>query len=109
VIASANIAMRLVVQQGTVEGEARVVLCRVCAGSVAPVPQRLTGVEGLLEATSPALLASDQVLLALRQLLDAEIRPISDVRGSDWYKRRVVELALVEFLESVAGHYGQEV
>jgi len=69
---------------------------RVAAGAVAPTPQRLAGVEALLEGArvTPALIADAAKLAA------ASVQPIDDIRTSARYRRRIVgvyvERALTE-------------
>lgn len=70
------------------------VLTHMCiaAGGVAPVPQRCVKTEDALRAAWPS---SDAVTRA-RQVLEAEIAPIDDVRASARFRRRVAGNLLVE-------------
>jgi carbon-monoxide dehydrogenase medium subunit len=72
---------------------------RVAAGSVAPIPLRLKTVEELLRGRLP----DDPLLEAAQRAVQEEIRPISDVRTSEEYRRSVTAAlfrdALVEALE----------
>jgi xanthine dehydrogenase small subunit len=102
-IASVNTAVYL-----RLEGR-RVREARLAAGGVAPVPlllsrasERLSGREAGPEALGQALAES----LALAQ---EEIAPISDVRGSAQYKRRLLKHLLVaSFLRLLPEAFGVE-
>lgn len=102
VIASANFAACVRVESGVV------VECRLAAGSVAPRPIRLNDVETLLLGEPVSRFSDSTYRKAVASKLDETIRPISDVRGSNWYKNRVVELALLDLLSWVASG-GREV
>ncbi len=81
------------------------VIREACAavGSVAPVPLRLSATEALLTGKKAAGLDLEAVLASV----DAEIAPISDVRASLEYRRRVTRSlfadALAEALAAKAG------
>lgn len=72
---------------------------RVAAGSVAPIPLRLKKVEEMLRGRVP----DGPLLDAVRRAVQEEIRPISDVRTSEEYRRSVIAAlfrdALAEALE----------
>ena len=72
---------------------------RVAAGSVAPIPLRLKKVEELLRDRVP----DGSLLEAAKRAVQEEIRPISDVRTSEEYRRSVTAAlfrdALAEALE----------
>jgi xanthine dehydrogenase small subunit len=90
-IASVNSAMVLEAADG------HIVKARVSAGGVAPIP--------LLLSESSAWLAgrplSPETVDALTRRADAEIAPISDVRGTADYKRRLLRrLVIAHFVES---------
>ena len=63
----------------------RCVSCRIALGAVAPLPLRIKGAEELLggKQMDPALL--DEAAASV----SAEIRPISDVRSTETYRRQV--------------------
>ena len=63
----------------------RCVACRIALGAVAPVPMRIKGAEKLLNGSQidPDLL--DEAAASV----SAEIRPISDVRSTEAYRRQV--------------------
>jgi carbon-monoxide dehydrogenase medium subunit len=63
----------------------RCVACRIALGAVAPVPMRIKGAEKLLSGSQidPDLL--DEAAASV----SAEIRPISDVRSTEAYRRQV--------------------
>ncbi len=57
---------------------------RVALGAVAPTPIRQRSLEGLLENCKIKNL--DEKLPFVREILGREVRPISDVRASAWYR-----------------------
>ena len=81
------------VSNGAVDG------VRIAAGSVAPVPLRLRGTEGVIRGRTldPALLRS------ARAAAISEIRPISDIRSTATYRAAVLGNLIVEFLQKLAG------
>ena len=80
------------------EGE-RCRKARVAAGSVAPVPLRLQKVEVLLEgqALSPEL--ADQA----QRIASESVAPISDVRGSEEYRRQIVGVYVKRGIAQILG------
>jgi len=77
------------------ESSGRIEEIRVAAGSVAPVPLRLEATEGLLRGQ-----AAEQELLDQAQAAAArEVRPITDVRTTETYRRRVISALFREALE----------
>jgi len=58
---------------------------RIAAGSVAPIPLRLRKAEELLRGSVPG----EPLLRAAQRAVQEEIRPISDVRTSEEYRRSV--------------------
>lgn len=61
----------------------RIRRCALSAGGVAPIPLRLAAAESALAGRAP----DDDLRRAAQDAADADIRPISDVRGSADYKR----------------------
>jgi CO/xanthine dehydrogenase FAD-binding subunit len=59
---------------------------RIAFGAVAPTPIRAPKSEAALEGRAPDAATLEAVAVAAL----TEIRPISDVRGSDWYRRELV-------------------
>jgi len=59
---------------------------RIVLGAVAPVPMRARGAEAYLEGKTPGYDVSQEV----GRLASEEARPISDVRASEYYRRRLV-------------------
>jgi len=72
---------------------------RIALGAVAPTPIRALCSEAVLEGRAPDSEATDA---AARTALD-EIRPISDLRASDWYRRELV----FNILKRIFAHVGQ--
>jgi len=85
VISSANFGVRLVFDDNGIEN------AFLAAGSVAPRPLRLVETEKALKGKAFDELAREDETEALVAILHREVAPISDVRGSAWYKARVVE------------------
>jgi len=69
---------------------------RVAFGAVAPTPIRAPTMEAALEG-KPLPAAIEPALAAA----DAEIRPISDIRASAWYRRELVRNILRRMLDHV--------
>ncbi len=84
-IASVNTALSVTVEAGIITR------ARVAAGGVAPVPLFMKQSSDWLsgQPVSPATVTD------LLSVADAEIAPISDVRGSETYKRRLLRRLLV--------------
>jgi len=70
---------------------------RLALGAVAPVPMRGAKTEAVLEGKklTPGLI--DQAAQAARD----EIRPISDIRASDWYRRELMHNMIKRMLADV--------
>jgi CO/xanthine dehydrogenase FAD-binding subunit len=70
---------------------------RIALGSVAPVPLRCTTTEQLLigQALNPRTIAM------AKESLESEIAPISDIRSTEIYRRRVAGNLLEQFLKSL--------
>jgi CO/xanthine dehydrogenase FAD-binding subunit len=95
VISSANFAARIRMREGKVEA------AFLAAGSVAPRPIRLVATEQALAGRRRREFDQEAARTALAQTLRAEVAPISDVRGSAWYKAQVVERCFEYLLEQV--------
>ena len=76
------------------EGD-KVTKARLAAGSVAPVPLRLTRVEDLLEGKN---LSSSQIAEACR-LAEESVTPITDIRSTAEYRRHIVGVFVKRALE----------
>jgi CO/xanthine dehydrogenase FAD-binding subunit len=59
---------------------------RLAYGAVAPVPMRGAKTEAVLEGKK---LTAELIEQAARAAHD-EVKPISDVRASDWYRRELI-------------------
>jgi len=70
---------------------------RIAAGSVAPVPLRLKEVEQLLEKTN----ISEEVLLKAQKMAEDIVSPISDIRSTEDYRRRIVGVYLKRALREL--------
>ena len=91
-LAVASVAARLVIEDRRIT-EARVVL-----GSVAPVPLLATRAAALLEGQAP----SEDVFARAAAEAAAEARPISDQRGSESFRRHLVEVLATRALAEAA-------
>jgi len=104
VISAASFSARLHLSEGTVAG------ARLAAGSVGPRPLRLRDTEKALEGLrvseltamveefavrrTPAGNGAGATRESLQAAVRRDISPISDVRGSAWYKGEVIERCL---------------
>jgi CO/xanthine dehydrogenase FAD-binding subunit len=88
VISSASFAARVKFVDG------KVTEARLAAGSVAPRPVRLPQTEAALQGLRRRDFAQNETIKGLTATLTAEVKPISDVRGSAWYKTQVVDRCL---------------
>ncbi|MFC1500312.1 FAD binding domain-containing protein [Candidatus Zixiibacteriota bacterium] len=96
-LAVASVAARLTVEDGKI-GDARVVL-----GAVAPVPLTAAGCAGELIGQVP----SDDIFRKAAAVAASEASPLTDIRGSEEFRRNIVEVltirALHEALERAGG------
>jgi carbon-monoxide dehydrogenase medium subunit len=90
-IAVVGVAAGLQLEGGTVAA-ARIVL-----GAVAPVPLRLRPAEEVLIERP----LTPDTILAASTIAEQQCSPISDVRGSEWYRRRMVGVLLRRTLTSL--------
>jgi len=92
-IAVAGVAVRLLQESGRCR-QARIVLA-----AVAPIPLRVLPAEAVLQDHP---LTEDRVSQAA-QLAAAACSPIDDVRGSAWYRRRMVEVLVKRGVNQLYG------
>lgn len=92
-LAIASLAVLLEVEGG------RCCKARIAAGSVAPVPLRLSKVETLLEG---AAISKDLVSKA-QQLARDIVSPVTDVRATEEYRRQIVGVYVKRGLEKILG------
>ena len=78
-IASVNAAVALAVEDGLVAH------CRIALGAVAPTPVRIDGAEAALLGNAP----SDEKIEEAARLVGESVQPITDVRATAEYRRRV--------------------
>jgi CO/xanthine dehydrogenase FAD-binding subunit len=71
---------------------------RVAFGASAPIPLRGRKTEVLLEGRA----LEEKTIASAREIARAEIQPISDVRGSAWYRRELVGTLTERILRHVA-------
>jgi aerobic carbon-monoxide dehydrogenase medium subunit len=68
--------------------EGRCAGLRVVVSAVGPVPVELEGAEGMASGQP----RSDDLLAELAATYGRQIEPLSDLRGSSWYRKRVIEV-----------------
>jgi carbon-monoxide dehydrogenase medium subunit len=74
----------------------RIADARICLASVAPTPVRAPGAEALLRGAEP----NDDTLRRAAEAAAGDCRPISDVRGSEEYRRHLVAVLTERVLRS---------
>jgi carbon-monoxide dehydrogenase medium subunit len=79
----------------TLEG-GRVAEARICLASVAPTPVRAPSAEAILRGAEP----TDEVIRRAAEAAAEDCRPISDVRGSEDYRRHLVTVLTERALRS---------
>ena len=72
---------------------------RIAAGSVAPVPLRLSKVETMLEGAA----ISKDLMSKAQQLARDIVSPITDVRATEEYRRQIVGVYVKRGLEKILG------
>ena len=80
------------------EGE-RCQKVRIAAGSVAPVPLRLSKVEELLEGEP----VSKELVAEAQKVATEVVAPITDIRASEEYRRHIVGVLVRRAFENVRG------
>lgn len=73
--------------------------CRLATGAVAPVPMRLKSVEDFLNGKEITSSLLDQV----KAMVDKKVSPISDLRGSEAYRRDLAGTLIIRGIEQVMG------
>lgn len=68
---------------------------RIAAGSVAPVPLRLSKVENMLEGAT----VTKQHLAEAQRLAEDNVVPITDVRSTEEYRRQITGVLVKRALE----------
>jgi xanthine dehydrogenase FAD-binding subunit len=90
-IAMASVSLGGVVKNGTISN------VRVAFGAVASTPIRGLETEGALEGKA----LDDETIRAAAEIARSEVRPISDVRATDWYRRHLIGVMTEEILNNV--------
>ena len=72
---------------------------RIVLGAVAPTPMRARGAEEVLRGKK----IKNQLIDESAEKASGESRPITDVRGSEWYRREMVKVLTREGLSKVVG------
>jgi carbon-monoxide dehydrogenase medium subunit len=92
-LALASLALLLEIEGG------RCRKARIAAGSVAPIPLRLSKVETLLEGGA----ISKDLISKAQQLATKIVSPITDVRATEEYRRQIIGVYVKRGLEKVLG------
>jgi carbon-monoxide dehydrogenase medium subunit len=92
-LALASLALLLEIEGG------RCRKARIAAGSVAPIPLRLSKVETLLEGGA----ISKDLISKAQQLATKIVSPITDVRATEKYRRQIIGVYVKRGLEKVLG------
>jgi carbon-monoxide dehydrogenase medium subunit len=92
-LAVASLAVLLELEEGVCRR------ARVAAGSVAPLPLRLREVERLLEGQE----ITEPLRVEAGRLAASSVRPITDVRGSEAYRRQLIDVFMRRALARLAG------
>ena len=92
-ISMVNAAATLIIKDGLITS------ARVVMGAVAPIPLRVTSAEEALVGQKPV----EETIQRAAELVRAEVRPISDHRASDEYRRRMSGVAAIRALRQAAG------
>jgi CO/xanthine dehydrogenase FAD-binding subunit len=71
---------------------------RIAFGAVAPTPIRAPKTEAALEGRALTV----DTISAVAQIAHDEVRPISDVRASEWYRRELIHNLTKRVLDDVA-------
>lgn len=72
---------------------------RLALGGVAAMPVLITGLDFVRDQT-----LDESVLEKLLQIIDGQIAPFSDLRGSEWYKRQMVRVFVKKALAQLASN-----
>jgi CO/xanthine dehydrogenase FAD-binding subunit len=88
-LAVASLSVLLQTEDGKVQK------ARLAAGSVAPVPLRLTKVEELLEGEN----LKSSLIAEARRLAEESVAPITDIRSTEEYRRHIVGVFVKRALE----------
>ncbi len=91
-LAVVSVAAALSLNGGNACREARLAL-----GSVAPTPMRATKAEDALRGKA----LTGEVIQQAAQVAAGETKPITDVRGADWYRKEVTEVLVRRALEKL--------
>lgn len=75
---------------------------RVVVGAVAPVPQELREAERLAQGQK----LTDSVVREVARHYAQGIEPLSDMRGSSWYRKQVIEVLVRRAIEQAVGVEG---
>jgi len=69
--------------------------CRLAAGAVAPIPLRLRSVEKMVEGKD----ISPELLNEVAEMVEGEVKPITDVRSTEEYRRSMTRVLVKRAME----------
>jgi carbon-monoxide dehydrogenase medium subunit len=72
---------------------------RLVAGAVAEVPQEIEAAEALAHGKR----LTDAVVAAIAEAYSASISPLSDLRGSEWYRKQMIRVLARRAIEQAMG------
>ena len=98
-IAVASAATRL-----TLDGDGIIFLARVALGSLAPKPMRSIGAESLLQGKAPGM----EIFTEAARVASLESSPITDLRASAEYRKKMVAVLVRRSLDATWGQLGME-
>jgi carbon-monoxide dehydrogenase medium subunit len=84
--------------------DGRIAAARICLASVAPLPVRAVSAERILTDANP----TDEVIRAAAAAAAGDCTPISDVRGSDDYRRHLVTVLTERAVRAAIDQAGTE-
>ncbi len=87
-LAKVNVAVSLTLEGGVVKR------ARIALGAVAPTPVRAREAERFLEGRSP----SEEDFRRAGEMASGEIKPITDLRSTAWYRREVSKVIVADAL-----------
>ena len=94
-IASVNSAIYFILQNDVIKN------CHVSAGGVAPIPKLLVNTSRYLKGKK----INNDIFLAAADIAAREISPISDVRGSDEYKKGLLKKIIINHFNDFEKRY----
>ena len=95
-LAKVNVAVLVSLEGGVISA------ARIALGAVAPTPVRAREAERFLEGRAP----TRENFRRAGEIASTEIRPITDLRSTAWYRREVSKVLVADALERAVGRVG---